>query len=34
MLMSVNKYAPHRDLYIPTERLWAMLDENIQPLLH
>jgi hypothetical protein len=33
MLMGVNKYAPHRDLQIPPEKLWAMLDVNIQPLL-
>jgi predicted TIM-barrel fold metal-dependent hydrolase len=33
MLMSVNRYSPHRDLQIPAERLWAMLDENVQPLL-
>lgn len=33
MLLSINKYAPHRDLQIPSEKLWAMLDENVQPLL-
>jgi len=33
MLMSVNKYASHRDLQIPVEKLWAMLDENVQPLM-
>jgi len=33
MLMAVNRYAPHRDLQIPAEKLWAMLDENVQPLM-
>ena len=33
MLMSVNKYAPHNDLQIPAEKLWAMLDENVQHLM-
>lgn len=33
MLMSVNRYAPHPDLRIPEEQLWAMLDVNVQPLL-
>jgi predicted TIM-barrel fold metal-dependent hydrolase len=33
MLMSANKYAPHKDLQIPEEKLWAMLDENVQPLM-
>ena len=33
MLMSANKYAPNRDLQIPVEKLWAMLDENVQPLM-
>ena len=33
MLMAVNKYAPHKDLHIPSEKLWEMLDENVHPLL-
>ncbi len=33
MLMSVNRYAPHPDLRIPEEQLWAMLDVNVLPLL-
>jgi len=33
MLLSINKYATHRDLMIPEERLLAMLDENVKPLL-
>ena len=33
MLTSVNRYTPHRDLQIPVEKLWAMLDENAQPLM-
>jgi len=32
-LMSVNRYATHPDLRIPEERLSAILDENVQPLL-
>ena len=30
MLMGVNRYAAHRDLHIPLERLSAMLDVNVQ----
>lgn len=33
LLMSVNRYAAHPDLMIPEDRLRAILDENIQPLL-
>jgi hypothetical protein len=33
MLMSVNRYAPHPELRIPEEKLWAMLDVNVLPLL-
>ncbi len=33
MLMSVNRYAAHPDLMIPEDRLSAILDENVQPLL-
>jgi hypothetical protein len=33
MLLSINRYAPHRDLRIPEEMLLAMLDENVKPLL-
>jgi hypothetical protein len=33
MLLSINRYATHRDLRIPEERLLAMLDENVKPLL-
>ena len=33
MLMSVNKYAVDRDLQIPEQKLWAMLDTNVKPLL-
>lgn len=33
MLMSVNRYAPHRDLYIPEDKLSAILADNAQPLL-
>jgi len=30
MLMGVNRYAAHRDLHIPLERLSAMLNLNVQ----
>jgi len=33
LLMSVNRYAAHPDLMIPEDRLRAILDENVQPLL-
>jgi predicted TIM-barrel fold metal-dependent hydrolase len=33
MLLSINRYASHRDLRIPEERLLALLDENVKPLL-
>ncbi len=33
MLMSVNRYSTHQDLRIPEERLSAILDENVKPLL-
>jgi predicted TIM-barrel fold metal-dependent hydrolase len=33
MLMSVNRYATHPDLRIPEDRLSAIMDENIRPLL-
>lgn len=33
MLLSINRYVPHRDLRIPEEMLLAMLDENVKPLL-
>ncbi|MDH5200103.1 MAG: amidohydrolase family protein [Candidatus Bathyarchaeota archaeon] len=33
LLMSVNRYAAHPDLIIPEDRLRAILDENVQPLL-
>lgn len=29
MLMGVNRYAPHRDLHIPLDKLSGMLDRNI-----
>jgi hypothetical protein len=33
MLMSVNRYATHPDLRIPEDRLSAIMDENVRPLL-
>jgi hypothetical protein len=33
MLMNINRYAPHHDLKIPMDKLSAMMDKNIQPLL-
>ncbi|HEX9913498.1 MAG TPA: amidohydrolase family protein [Candidatus Bathyarchaeia archaeon] len=29
MLMGVNRYAPHRDLHIPLDKLSGMLDKNV-----
>lgn len=33
MLMSVNRYATHPDLLIPEDKLSAIIDDNVQPLL-
>ncbi len=33
MLLSVNKYAPHSDLQLPTDALMDLLDKNPHPLL-
>ncbi|MBN2334083.1 hypothetical protein JXL21_00890, partial [Candidatus Bathyarchaeota archaeon] len=33
MLMNLNRYATHQDLWIPMDRISAMLDRNVQPLL-
>ncbi len=33
MLMNINRYAPHRDLKIPMDKLSSMIDKNMQPLL-
>jgi len=33
MLLSVNRYAPHKDLQLPAEELMNLLDKNPRPLL-
>jgi len=33
MLMNINRYAPHSDLHLPMDKVAAMLDKNVQPLL-
>jgi hypothetical protein len=33
MLMNINRYATHPDLRIPEDRLRAIMDVNVRPLL-
>ncbi len=33
ILMSINRYATHKDLKIPENQISAILDENVVPLL-
>jgi predicted TIM-barrel fold metal-dependent hydrolase len=33
MLLNINRYAVHEELKLPMENIFAMLDQNIQPLL-